>query len=82
MHHHAIGGRAALIRLVLAQLAADLVGLDRHFLDIVAVDLVEKPRIVVHRGLGLGHEQVEDDRETADQEQPQPGGGRRPTGTV
>ena len=73
---HAVGRRAALVGLVLAQLPADLVGLDRELLDVVAFDLVEEPGIVVHRGLRLGHELPEDDREPPDQEQPEPGGRR------
>ena len=68
--------------LLLAQLAANLVALDRDVLDVVGFDLVEEPGVIVDRGLGLRHELPEDDREPADQKQPEPRRGRRPAGTV
>ena len=62
------------IWLVLAQLAADLVALDRDVLDVVVLDLVHEPGIIVDRGLRLRHEVPEDRAESADQDQPEPGG--------
>ena len=43
---HAVGRRAALVRLLLAQLAPDLGPLDRQALDVVVLDLVEEPGVI------------------------------------
>ena len=46
------------------------------------LDLVVEPGVVEDLDLVLGHELPEDQGEPAEQEQPEPGGRRRPAGTV
>ena len=74
--------RRVLVVLLLAQLAPNLVPLDRDALDIVGLDLLVEPRVVENLDLGLGHELPEDQGKPPEQEQPEPGGRRRPAGTV
>ena len=71
--------RRALIGLFLPQLAPHLGSLDRNRLDIVGLDLVVEPGVIADRGLGLRHELIEDQPETAEEKQPEPRRRGRPT---
>ena len=74
--------RRILVVFLAAQLTPNLVALDRHALEIIGLDLFVEPWVVENLDLGLGDERPEDQGKTPEQEQPQPGGRRRPAGTV
>src|SRR5207253_17878 len=73
------GGR---IELLPAQLSPRLPSLDRQALDIALIHLVEEPGAIADLGLVLGRELPEDQREADDQQEPEPGGRRRPARPV